>query len=144
MKRTLIYFLSILSFSFYCSCKKYNIPDEDYEYTEGRVSFEQKPYYNNDTLTFSVKVQLTTEDGSTKVKYKISESSETLITANSTAVFESDWLYITDEINYYLPLSKYKGKTITVTVDPYNEFYDEENLSVLREENWKTYSIIIP
>ncbi len=143
MKTKLFFWITLLTFSICTSCTKNFEIEEDYDYTVGYVGFRQLPTYKNDTLSFAIKVLLTTEDESTSVKYKIDDETNTLISSSSIAVTKDYQLYKTDTLKYYLPSAEFNGQTITVTIDPYNEYILSEDIATYEEEDWKTYNITI-
>ncbi|WP_282036610.1 hypothetical protein [Saccharicrinis aurantiacus] len=146
MKTIRILFTALLTIYISISCSKQEgIIDEPIIRT-GVVLFGTKPYYENDTLYFAVKVLLKSEEDVINVGYELKEDDQVIENSNTQVVRQGntpDDVLESMVIKTHLPKAKYEGSKITVILDPINFIKMEDNLAIQKEESWKTYIIEI-
>ncbi|WP_075603048.1 hypothetical protein [Saccharicrinis aurantiacus] len=146
MKTIRILFTALLTIYISISCSKQEgIIDEPIIRT-GVVLFGTKPYYENDTLYFAVKVLLKSEEDVINVGYELKENDQVIENSNTQVVRQGntpDDVLESMVIKTHLPKAKYEGSKITVILDPINFIKMEDNLAIQKEESWKTYIIEI-
>lgn len=146
MKTINIILIGLLTIYITTSCSKDGETMTEPIIRTGLVSFGTEPYYDNDSIYFSIKVLVNSEEDVINVGYSIKDNDEiieedtvTVIRKGATPSHPLESVLI----QTHLPLEEYIGKEIMIVLDPLNAIRIEDYLAVQTIESWKRYKIEI-
>ncbi|HDR90453.1 MAG TPA: hypothetical protein ENN63_12615 [Bacteroidetes bacterium] len=140
MKKVACWLLLIL---FTVSCSK--IFDVEDPFRKGLVSFGERPYYQNNHIVFSGRIQYGITGKPADIEYEVKEGSRVIASGKVRADNDQTGLKIifeSDLEDVYVPQDTYGGKKIVVFLDPDLKLVAEEYLD--GSEVYQTDTLLIP
>jgi hypothetical protein len=117
---------------------------DDKKVLKGLVNFATKPYYEAGKIIFVAQIQYGFAGEGIDMEYKVLQGETVLLTKTLAVKNNADGgmniFFKSDEIHIQLnPLEDFKGKEITIHLDP-----DNEHTSSDTAEHWKKSSVLVP
>ena len=121
--------------------------NDDNNSMKGLVSFRNKPVYSNGQISFIVSVQFGFKGKEVEVEYELLEG-DTKITSGKTNCntdLSGLGIFWTSPV-VFVPVNQatYKGKTLTVFLDPSNKVTESTLTSALYVDSYKKGDVVIP
>ena len=136
----------LLAASFLTACEK-NDNDDDTDILKGLVSFKQDPVFSDGKINFIVTVQFGAQGEAVEVEYDIMDGDSKISSGKANCSTNPDGLgmfWESQMVAVTIDQTTYKGKTLTVFLDPANKVTANTYTNETYVNLYKKESILIP